>query len=138
MHRGPFVDMGEVCLKWADNLWYVGSASHNWFLATYGPVVSTEVLPSPPQDLLLNMTSSDLTCVYKILPHTSRGTFFFVTCPSLNLVFRHYLICMCRTYPLSALISRDLRYLRISEEAVVWTACPWGLTRLTGEQREFC
>ena len=39
MHRGPFVDMGEVCLKWADNLWYVGSASHTWFLATYGPVV---------------------------------------------------------------------------------------------------
>lgn len=39
MHRGPFVDMGEVCLKWADNLWYVGSASHKWFLATYGPIL---------------------------------------------------------------------------------------------------
>ena len=39
MHRGPFVDMGEVCLKWADNLWYVGSASHKLCLATYGPIV---------------------------------------------------------------------------------------------------
>ncbi len=38
MHRGPFVDMGEVCLKWADNLWYVGSASNQWFLALFGPV----------------------------------------------------------------------------------------------------
>ena len=38
MPRGPFLDMGEVCLKWADNLWYVGSASHKWFLATYGPI----------------------------------------------------------------------------------------------------